>query len=118
MTSDQPLNHDALLTLARKTQAAAHDGDRERIEADVLHLYEALADHVGAERLDLLNLPPDEVRTLMRGQQRIVDLLIELAVVAQTPGPCNCEHLAQQLSAELSLQAEHERRAGVSLCLP
>ena len=33
MASDPPLSHDALLTLARKTEAAARDGDRDRLTA-------------------------------------------------------------------------------------
>ena len=49
----------------------------------------------------------------MRGQQRLVDLLVELAVAAQSLGECRCDHLAQQLSAQLSLQAGDERLAGI-----
>ena len=113
MTFDPPLDHDALLTLARKAEAAARDGDRDRLETAALHLFEALADHVGAERVDLAHLPPGEGRLLLRGQQRLVDLLVELAVAAQSPGPCQCAHLAQQLSAHLSLQAGDERLAGI-----
>jgi hemerythrin-like domain-containing protein len=114
MTFDPPLDHDALLTLARKTEAAAHDGDRDRLETAALHLFEALLDHVGAERLDLVHLSPGEGRLLLRGQQRVVDLLVELAVAAQLPGPCHCNNFAQHLSAQLSLQADDERLAGVA----
>lgn len=114
MTFDPPLDHDALLTLARKTEAAAHDGDRDRLETAALHLFEALLDHVGAERLDLLHLSPGKDRLLLRGQQRVIDLLVELAVAAQSPGPCDCDNLARQLSAQLSLQADDERLAGVA----
>jgi hypothetical protein len=114
VTFDPPLDHDALLTLARKTEAAAHDGDRDRLDTAALHLFEALVDHVGAERADLVYLSPGESRLLLRGQQRVVDLLVELAVAAQAPGPCHCDNLAQQLSAQLSLQADDERHAGVA----
>jgi hypothetical protein len=114
MASDPLLSHDALLTLARKTEAAARDGDRDRLTAAALRLFEALVDHLGAERLDLLHLSADEGHLLLRGQQHVVDLLVELAVAAQTPGPCNCDNLAQQLTAELTLQAEDERLAGVA----
>lgn len=114
MTFAPPLNHDALLTLAHKTEAAAHDSDRDRLETTSLHLFEALVDHVDAERLDLAHLAPGEGRLLLRGQQRVVDLLVELAVAAQSPGPCHCDNLAQHLSAQLSLQADDERLAGVA----
>jgi hypothetical protein len=36
--------------------AAAHDGDRDRSETATPHLFEALVDHVGAERADLVHL--------------------------------------------------------------
>jgi hypothetical protein len=114
MTFDPPLEHDALLTLARKTEAAAHDGDRDRLEAAALHLFEALVEHVGAEQFDLSHLAPGEGRLLSRGQQRIVGLLVELAIGAEAPGPCRCDDLAQQLLAQLSLQADDERLAGVA----
>ncbi len=114
MTFDLPLDHEALLTLARKTEAAAHDGDPDRLETAALHLFEALVDHVGAERLDLAHVAPGEGRLLLRGQQRVMDVLVELAVAAQAPGPCHCDNLAQQLFAQLSLQAGDERLAGIA----
>jgi hemerythrin-like domain-containing protein len=109
MTLSPPLNHEDLLTLARKTEAAARDGDRDRLETAALRLFEALLDHVGAERPALLQLPPGETRLLLRGQQRVIDLLVDLAVATKTPGPCRCDTVAQQLLAQLSLQADDER---------
>jgi len=111
MTSDPPLGHDALLTLARKTQAAAEDGDRDRLEEAARHLLEAVADHVGGERVALGRLAPDERRRLLEGQKRVIDLLVELAVAAHASGPYRCKDLTQQLFAELGTQAEDERLA-------
>lgn len=106
-----PLTHEDLLTLARKVEAAAHDGDRERLETATLHLFEGLVTHVGAERASLLALAPAESRLLERGQQRVVELLVELAADVQMPGPCRCEAVAQELLARLSLLAADEPRS-------
>ena len=108
------LNHDQLLTLAHKTQSAARDHDRDRLEADALRLFQALADHLGAERPDLLQVAPADALLLERGQQRIVDLLVELAATAATDATdergCRCDHLADVVLTELTLQANDERR--------
>jgi hypothetical protein len=105
------LDHDQLLTLAFKTQAAAHDGDRDRLKADTLKLFAAFTEHLLSERPALLRVSPGDARILLRGQQRIVDLLIELAVyAARNSGECCCDRLADTLLAELTLQADDERR--------
>ena len=106
-------DHNSLLTLARKTEAAAEDGDPERIERAALRLFEALVEHVGAEHPELVQLSPSEARLLKRGQQRIIDLLIELSISAQTPETCHCDSLANQLIAQLTLQAADEHNAGI-----
>lgn len=111
-------DHNRLLTLARKAEAAADDGDPERLENAALTLFEALIGHVDRERSDLAQLAPGQRRLLVRGQQRVVDLLVDLAVEAQVPGPCRCHDLTRELSARLSLQAEDERRAGITPSSP
>ena len=117
MGVNPPLGHEALLTLARKAEAAARDGDNDRLEASVLRLLETLGDHVDAERSALLDLSPAQTQLLLRGQQNITGLLIDLAVAAQAPGPCRCDDIAQRLLAELTLQAEGERAIrGASTC--
>ena len=104
--------HDQLLTLAYKTKAAAGDGDPRRLEAAALKLFQALANHIGAEHPDLLRLAPPDARLLERGQQRLVEDLIELAATAASsdPGDCRCGRLADTLLSELTLQADDERR--------
>jgi hypothetical protein len=109
MTSHEPLGHEELLTLARKTVAAAHDGDRERLESAALRLFDALMDHVDAERVELLRLPPGDGRLIARGQERVVNLLADLAFSVTAGGACQCEALAEQLLAHLALQADDER---------
>lgn len=114
MSLDPPLSHEALLTLARKTEAAARDGDRDRVEASALHLLDALIDHVGAERPALLRLPPGEAQNLLRGRQRVIDMLVDLSIEAQTPGRCRCDAIAAQLLAQLSLLSDRESHSSAS----
>jgi hypothetical protein len=104
-----PLGHEELLTLARKAEAAARDGDRERLEVCALRLSQALADHVDAERPALRNLPPEETRPLLLGQEYITRLIADLAVAARTGGLCRRDDIAQRLLAQLTVQAEDER---------
>lgn len=109
--SNPVLDHDQLLTLAYKTQAAAHDHDGDRVEGHALRLFRALADHLDAERSDLLRVAPADARLLERGQQRIVGLLVELAASAATDeSDCRCDRLADVVLAELTVQADDERR--------
>ncbi len=116
-TDDRPLDHEALLTLARKVEAAARDDDHERLTVAVQRLSDALVDHLSAERPQLARLPPGPGHLLEDGQERILELLADIArVVAQspTPDPRYGVNLVRQVSAELSLQAEHERLAGIA----
>lgn len=105
------LDHDELLTLVYKTRAAAQDHDRDRLETRALQLFQALADHVAAERPDLLQVAPGDARLMARGQQRVIDDLIELAATAAGDADsCCCEQLADRLLADLTLEADDERR--------
>ena len=112
MNTGSPFCHEALLTLARKLEGAASDGDRDRVEAAARRLLVALIDHIRAEKPEMALLEPDRARELARGQQRIVDHLVPLAVDVRNADLSRCDGLAQQLIAELSLQADDERRSG------
>lgn len=112
MDQDPILDHDALLTLARKTEGAARDHDPDRIETHALHLFQALVEHLLAERSALLQVAPAQARLLERGQQRVVDLVVELAATAASdPDECDCDQVAANLLAELTLQVGDERQA-------
>jgi hypothetical protein len=118
MTFDPPLDHEALLTLARKAEAAIRDDDHDRLATAVQRLSDALVDHVGAERPQLEDLPAGESALLEHGQERVLELLAQLSrIVGSSPafGSCHCVSLARQLLAHLSLQGNHERLAGVSI---
>jgi hypothetical protein len=110
------LGHEALLTLARKADAAARDGDRVRLEAATARLLDALLAHVGAERVDVDHLAGTARRKLALGQRHLAELLEELETAAQSRdgSECACVTLTERLSAELRLQADDERLAGVA----
>jgi hypothetical protein len=109
------LTHDQLLTLAEKTRAAARDHERDRLEASIVRLFQALTDHLRAERPDLMDVAHGGAYQLERGQQHIIDLLIELAATAAAnPSDCRCNRLADSVLTELRIQADSERRHLIS----
>jgi phosphopantothenate synthetase len=120
MNTASPLCHEALLTLARKLEAAAADDDRDRVEHAASRLLGALVDHIRAEKAEIAEmgeLDPDRARDLVRGQERIVDHLVPLAAGARDADLSVVDGLALRLIAELSLQADDERRNGLAEAL-
>ena len=103
------LTHDALLTLARKTEGAARDGDQPRVRTDARELLEALVAHIAAERDALARIDPRERRVLVSGQQHIIDLAIDLARADATGKGCACAAHARALLELLTVQADDER---------
>jgi len=105
--------HGALLTLARKTEAAARDADRERLEASTLRLFEALVSHLAAEHRDLAALAPGDARRVEHRQQRILEAIVDLAATAASARAsgrdCRCPQLAQEVVALLAVQSDDER---------
>ena len=109
-----PLRHEALLTLARKVQAAAEDGDIHRLEHAASYLLDELALHVLDERTALVALAPNEERMLARGQAHLVSDAAALAEAISTgcAGQTEqCVDRAEDLVARLYLQAHDERLA-------
>jgi iron-sulfur cluster repair protein YtfE (RIC family) len=106
--TSRPLSHDALLTLARKTDAAAADGDRDRLVAAARHLLDALIDHIDSERTSLSQLPPEEHRKFTHAQQHLVDLLLDLLTTAGSE-PSRTPDLSRQLVGVLAREADDER---------
>ncbi|MCU4186020.1 hypothetical protein K6U06_16745 [Acidiferrimicrobium sp. IK] len=110
----RPLDHEALLTLARKVCAAAYDADPSRMASAAKHFSDAFGRHLLVETVALGRVTPREARILRKGQERICALASELAVSAgrhcQRPQH-DCESRAQQLLALLTLQARDEHHA-------
>jgi len=76
--------HEALLTLARKAQAAAEDGDIHHLEQAVSYLLDELALHILDERSALVTLAPGEERILARGQDHLLSDVTALAEATST----------------------------------
>lgn len=109
-----PLDHEALLTLARKVRAAASDSDPERLEEAARRFSFALDRHLQAEVGSLRRMVPAEARILRRGQKRIRALAAELLHAAGTGCPVidgDCRSLSDELVALLSLQVRDEHHA-------
>lgn len=104
-------SHAELQKLADQAQGAAYRRDAGRVECSAFALFEALVDHVLDERRTFLHLAPAEARLLERGQQRIVELLVDLATSAALhPEACSCGRIATELVAEIDMQIDDERR--------
>ena len=109
-TPRRPLTHEQLLTLARKVQAAAHDGELVRLEFSRLRLVEELAAHFEAEHEALSRLPEPQGAVLAQGQRRLVDLLGRLARPAKGQPLPHWSHAADELLDCLGRQAGDEHR--------
>jgi len=108
------LRHEALLTLARKAQAAAEDGDIHRLEQAVSYLLDELALHVLDERSAFVTLAPSEERILTRGQGHLLSDVAALAEATSTgcAGQTKqCVNRVQEVLTRLYLQARDERLA-------
>lgn len=108
------LDHDGLLTLARKAQAAAFEADIERMGEDLELFVHALVGHLARERPELTRLPPAEARLLRRGQARLATTartLLGDAEVGCAGTSDRCVARAEELPALLTLQTRDERLA-------
>ena len=106
----RPLTHEELLTLARKVQAAAHDNDSQRLASARVRLAGALTTHLEAEQEALARVPVPQRQALARGQDRLLDLLSELAKPIRAEPRRTHSHIADDLLHALGLQAADERR--------
>jgi len=110
------LAHEAILTQARRLEAAASDGDRDRVVSALRRLIDALIDHIEAEHDAIDRVPADTARKVVSGQQRLMNELRE--VETELSDRRRCDVLAQQFTAELGLQAGYERRIAASFGPP
>ncbi len=106
--------HETLLTLARKAQAAAGDGDAARLRVATSRFVDELTRHLHEEAPSLVALTPAQARLVRKGQQRVRSAAVALADLAghDCPGPpASCAARADELLALLAIQAEDERLA-------
>lgn len=108
------LDHDGLLTLARKAHAAAGDADTTRLTENLGIFVHALVHHLEDELPTLVRLPPAEARLVRRGQTRVSTaaraLLRDAAGGCAGPGR-RCAARAEELLALLTVQSRDERLA-------
>lgn len=105
-------DHEALLTLARKVQAAATDADPDRMERATHDFTAALDRHLRSEIPRLGRMVAADARILERGQHRIH----RLAGLLDGASGRHCRDrdarmLAGELVARLDLQSRRERLA-------
>lgn len=110
----QVLDHESLLTLARKVHAAASDRDPQRLDSALRHFAAALQVHVDHETSTMLRVEPAEARMLKRGQERLlasVKELVDQSILGCAGKPETCSLRAEETLALLVLQARDEKRA-------
>lgn len=108
------LNHDGLLTLARKVYATASDADAARLRDDLGAFVHALSAHLEHEIPMLSCLPPAEARLLRRGQARVsaaARTLLSEAADSCVDRRSRCTAHTEELLALLTLQTRDERLA-------
>lgn len=106
------LDHEGLLTLARKAHGAAGDADTIRLREDLDTFVHALAHHLDHELPALSHLPPAEARLLRRGQARVsgaARALLHDAADGCSGSGGRCTARTEELLALLTLQAGDER---------
>ena len=109
--AETALDHEALLTMARKVRAAAEDRDWARYHDEVARLERELQLHLASEAHDLTRLPEPERHRLEVGQEELLGLVEELAALeAEVPGTSLAIPTSRFVAA-LAYQREQERRA-------
>ena len=102
------------MTVAREIQAAANDGDVQRLQRTAELFLDALRTHVCDEAGAMACLSPTEARILRRGQLQLLALATEVvrdAADGCSESPRRCADRAEEVLAFLTLQARDERLA-------
>jgi hypothetical protein len=77
-------DHDELLELADHLTGVAGGGKPLEVEAAVLQLLERFERHTDREVAALVQVAPADERRLRRGQERVVDCLVDLLTLVAT----------------------------------
>ena len=108
MSAAQPCTHAELLDLADRLVRVAEGEDPATVEAAALQLLAAFVEHSLAEQPDLARLPAETSRMLARGQQRVIERLVEVLVATAVQDGCSCQAIAHEVSDQLTLQVVDE----------
>lgn len=100
--------------MAREIQAAAYDGDEQRLQRTAELFLDAFRTHLCDEAGAMASLSPTEGRLLRRGQSQL--LALATGVLRDPAGGCSesprhCADRAEEVLALLTLLARDERRA-------
>lgn len=109
---ERELQHRELLELGRRVQRSATVRDRNGVVTEAHRLLTALATHFDDERQRFR--PEDETsRGLARGEQKVVELFVDLGRVASVGSPAEAplEQLAHEALSQLRRQVEVEASA-------
>jgi hypothetical protein len=105
------LTHAALQTRIAKVRAAAHDGDRSRMQWELDQLVRAVGEHIAVETPTLDELPEMAAAAVKSGRARILSTVAALVRSATTTNCNECESLAAELNALVERQDIVERKA-------
>jgi hypothetical protein len=104
-------DHAALLTRARKAQAAASDGDRGRFEREAANLLAAFRAHVAEETEIIARLAGPVGDAVQRGQRELHDTISTLAAACEHTDLRLCMRLGSLVEAMLVVQVNTEHEA-------
>jgi hypothetical protein len=104
-------DHGALLTRARKTRAAASDGDRPRFEREAVNLLAAFRAHMAEETELIARLAGPVGDAVQRGQQELHDVISTLAAACEHTDLQLCMRLGSLVEAMLVVQVSREHEA-------
>ena len=111
------VDHRSLLAKSRRVRDLASWGDQTQLRQEMDDFVTEVLLHLDEERALVERLSSFTGRLLRRGQERIVDRLLELDIEARGLGDdsCDCMKLATEVDVLLKLQAEDERRARIAV---
>lgn len=108
------ITHPELLERAHRLSREADAGDVEGVRREATLLVEDLSDHLLFEELEVRELPTFTARLVLRGQERLIEELLLLALEVQRGADGGrWRRLVDEIVVRLAAQVDAERRAFV-----